>query len=207
MIISEKHPQSLRSSPVHARLTSRPLDLIYFCFFLIHIPATLLLDIQHLYPVWLVPPFIQALPRYYLQMSNDPLVGGVSGFLGINTEHLIWFKCFIALEVLFQLPVFFLGARGLYTNSRSIYVLLLAYGASTATTTLPCVAAILQTPETTAATIAQKIVSVTFEQRLLLLSGYIPFLLIPLMMAVDMAFRLNKVVGAGVRAMELDKMK
>lgn len=92
-------------------------------------------------------------------------------------------------------------------DSRAIYVLVLLYGASTATTTLPCVAVIFQTPETSASTIAQNIASVTSAQRLLLLSSYIPFLLIPLIMAVDMAFRVLSLVEAGVRTTHADKSK
>ena len=92
-------------------------------------------------------------------------------------------------------------------DSRAIYVLILLYGASTATTTLPCVAVIFQTPETTASTIAQNIASVTSAQRLLLLSSYIPFLLIPLIMAVDMAFRVLNLVEAGVRGADANKSK
>jgi len=141
-------------------------------------------------------------------MSNDPLVGGVAGyFAGTNSDQFLWFKCFVVLEAVFQLPVFFLGMRGLYNDSRAIYVLILLYGASTATTTLPCVAVIFQTPETTASTIVQNIASVTSAQRLLLLSSYIPFLVIPLIMAVDMAFRVFNLVEAGVRAADANKSK
>ncbi|KAF8745474.1 hypothetical protein AX14_008900 [Amanita brunnescens Koide BX004] len=213
MIIgSEKDVRQIRatrsSGRVRTPLTSRPVDLLYFCFFLIHVPATLLLDIQHLYPTDLVPSFVRTLLRLYIQMSNDPLVGGIAGyFTGTNPDQFVWFKSFIVLEAIFQLPVFFLGMRGLYNDSRAIYVLILLYGASTATTTLPCVAVIFQTPETTALTIAKNIASVTSAQRLLLLSSYIPFMIIPLIMAVDMAYRVLDLVKAGVRATDADKSK
>jgi hypothetical protein len=84
-----------------------------------------------------------------------------------------------------------------FTDSRSIYVLLLVYGASTATTTLPCLAVLLATPITSAQTIAAGIQSVTSFQRLLLLSSYVPFFLLPLFMTVDMALRVVKLVHAG----------
>lgn len=121
----------------------------------------------------------------------------------------------------FQFPTFFLGIRGLLngtyfipraqlakTNhaltlgSRLIYILLLIYGASTATTTLPCVAIILATPTTSPATVAQGIVSVTAAQRLLLLSSYVPFMVIPFVMAVDMAIRIAGLIKKGA-ALEL----
>lgn len=65
----------------------------------IHVPATLLLDLQHLYPAELVPTFVPTLLQLYLQMSNDPLVGGVAGyFAGTNSDQFLWFKCFVVLE-------------------------------------------------------------------------------------------------------------
>ena len=36
----------------------------------------------------------------------------------------------------------------------------------------------------------------TTEQRLLLLSSYIPFFLVPLVMTFDMAFRVQKLIGS-----------
>ncbi|KAG2056720.1 hypothetical protein BDR06DRAFT_909137 [Suillus hirtellus] len=185
-------------------ITSRPLDLVYFVFFLVHIPATLLIDLQALYPPWLIPYFIRALPRLYIQMSNDPLIGSVLGLLG-DSKPFVWFKTFLAVEALFQFPVFILGARGLWRDSRSIYVLLLVYAASTTTTTLPCLSVLLATPTTSAQTIANKIVSVTTFQRSLLLSSYIPFFVIPFIMTIDMAYRLSRLVTTGIDAADEKK--
>jgi len=204
MIIAEK-PRS--GSRRRIPLTYRPLDLLYFSFFLVHIPATLLVDTQHLYPTWLFPPFFHSLQRTYLSMSNDPLLGSATGFFGPNVEKPVWFNSFIALEVLFQVPVFFFGARALYKGSRAIYVLLLIYGASTFTTVLPCITTILHTPETTTAAIGQKIISLTFEQRVLLLSSYVPFAVVPLVMTIDMAFRVWSLVKVGIRASDEGKWK
>ena len=66
-------------------------------------------------------------------MSRDPLVGVASGAFG-DSSHLAWFKSFLLLELcglfsifktqlnpkhsrVFQLPVFFLGLRGLYKGT------------------------------------------------------------------------------------------
>jgi hypothetical protein len=92
-------------------------------------------------------------------------------------------------------------------GSRSIYVLLLIYGASTATTTLPCVAVILNAPITSAETIAANIASITVQQQLLLLVSYVPFFLIPLLITVDMAFRVLALVREGERAVTATKTK
>ena len=39
----------------------------------------------------------------------------------------------------------------------------------------------------------------------MLLSSYMPFFLIPLYLAIDMAFRLQKLASAGVRTLESSK--
>jgi len=189
---------------VRTPLTSRPIDLFYFMFFVIHIPATLLIDCQAIWPKEFVPKSLQLLPPWYVGMSGDPLVGGTMGICN-NGSELAWFKSFLYLEALFQLPVFVIGAYSLWRDSRGIYALLVLYGASTCTTTLACIAAVLDTPTTSAATIAQEVVSVTLEQRVMLLSSYVPFFVIPLFLAVDMALRLHKLASVGIRALESSK--
>ncbi len=66
---------------------------------------------------------------------------------------------------------------------------------------------LVATPLTTGATLAAKTASVTPAQRLLLLSSYIPFFLIPLVMTVDMALRVSKLVSAGARAQNTKKTR
>ncbi|KAH9980855.1 transmembrane protein 6/97 [Lactifluus volemus] len=185
-------------------LTSRPMDLFYFIFFLIHIPATLLIDCQAIWPNQLVPRFVQSFIPFYVRLSGDPLMGGAMGLLP-NGSELTWFKSFLYIEALFQLPVFVLGARGLWLDSRGIYGLLVLYGASTSTTTLACIATVINTPTTSAATIASNVVSITPAQRVILLSSYVPFFVIPLYLAVDMALRLQKLASVGIRALESSK--
>lgn len=102
-----------------------------------------------------------------------------------------------------EIPAYFLEVLKLTitcADSRGIYPLLLVYAASTATTTLPCLALILSTPITSAATLAQGVVSITTTQRSLLLSSYVPFFLIPLCMTVDMALRVAKLISIGAKA-------
>jgi hypothetical protein len=88
-----------------------------------------------------------------------------------------------------------------------IYALLALYGASTSTTTLACLATVINTPTTSAATIAQGVFSITLQQRVILLASYVPYFIIPLFIAVDMAFRLQKLASAGIRALETHKEK
>ncbi|OSD08112.1 hypothetical protein PYCCODRAFT_1430294 [Trametes coccinea BRFM310] len=191
-------------------LAQRRKDFVYFLFFAIHLPATFLVDLQALYPKEWLPSIISNIPKFYVEMSNDPLIGSVMGYFGQQqVEAYTWFRSFLLVEAFFQVPVFILGLRGLWTGSPSIYVLLLIYAASTTTTTLPCLAVILNTPVSSTplttsavATEAAKAlnISVTAEQRLLLLSSYIPFFLVPLVMTIDMAFRVQRLVFAAQEA-------
>lgn len=174
-------------------LSSRPLDLLYFIFFLLHIPATLLLDAQAVIPSWIVPTPLKGLPRLYFDSSADPLMGGPLGFIP-GHEHL-WFMPFLYVETYFQLPVFFIGASKLWKGTTDVYPLLLAYGASTTVTLLPCIAVLLATPLTSPETIATGIHSVTDSQRFSLLASYLPFFFIPLLLTIDMSLRLSKLLA------------
>lgn len=93
------------------------------------------------------------------------------------------------------------------SDSPGIYALLALYGASTCTTTLACLATVIDTPTTSAATIVQKVVSITLQQRIVLLASYLPYFIIPLFIAVDMALRLQKLASVGLRALESSKEK
>lgn len=67
------------------------------------------------------------------------------------------------------------------------------YATSSATTTLPCIIYILSLPEPTLKTTSLDH-TLTFEQRLILLAGYVPFFLVPLVMVFDFGNRVHKTV-------------
>lgn len=68
-------------------------------------------------------------------------------------------------------------------DSRSIYPLLSIYGASSATTTYACLATVLTMP------------GISQPHLVKLLASYVPFLLVPLMMAVDFGLRLTSSIA------------
>ncbi|GAA5968781.1 hypothetical protein JCM11641_000730 [Rhodosporidiobolus odoratus] len=159
-------------------LSVRVRDWIYFAFLAIHIPATLLVDIQALFfaerisPKWLREIYIFA-------AKDDPLLTNA------NAPLFAWFQSFIILEVLFQVPVFFLGVRGLWKRDPSIYPFLAVYGASSATTTWACLATVLTMP------------GISQPHLIKLLASYVPFLLVPFSMAVDYTQRLTRLTQGG----------
>ena len=113
----------------------------------------------------------------------------------------------------FQLFQVHLIKRSLPAGSRSIYSLLVLYGASSATTTLACLTSIIQMPSvryvagSNILALDNPVGALTQEQRLILLSGYVPFFLVQLVMAVDMAMRVGKLVQKAVKVEEEDKWK
>ncbi|BGP55171.1 hypothetical protein JCM8202v2_002768 [Rhodotorula sphaerocarpa] len=107
---------------------------------------------------------------------DDPLLTNA------NAPLFAWFQSFIILEVLFQVPVFCVGIRGLWKRDASIWPLLALYGASSSTTTLACLATVLTMPGLSPDHLAK------------LLGSYVPFFLIPLAMAVDYGMRVTEVM-------------
>lgn len=81
---------------------------------------------------------------------------------------------------------------------KSIWILLLVYGASTATTTLACLSIFLTTPVVSDPSLKTP-GSVTSTQMLMLMQSYIPFFILPLTMTVDMALRCQRLVMEAVR--------
>ena len=85
--------------------------------------------------------------------------------------------------------------------------MLLTYAASAVTTTLPSLTTILATAVTAVASTDPASVSVTPEQRTMLLTSYVPFLVVPLLMTIDMGFRVLGLVMVGSAAAEKAKKK
>ncbi|GMK59325.1 hypothetical protein CspeluHIS016_0703400 [Cutaneotrichosporon spelunceum] len=167
-----------------SRFAGRTLDRVYFTFLL---PATLLMDGQVVYPSWMVTGPLEAFKEWYLDFLRDPIMTGVSTE-NPTTRFMI---PFFYLEMFFQLPCFVLGAIGLWKNDKRVWPLLMAYGASTTTTLLPVLQRLVFDTETSPPL-------TTFELTGLL-SCYIPFLIIPLMMTIDLGFRITNHLGRGAR--------
>ena len=91
------------------------------------------------------------------------------------------------------------------SDSRAIYVLLLIYGASTTTTIIPLLEAIIQAPLSDSDLARSSSPLVTRSQKRGLLASYGSFFLICLYLTVDMAKRVVELVRAG-RASQV-KMK
>jgi hypothetical protein len=100
-----------------SRFQNRPLDLTYFIFFIWHIPISLCVDFQSIYPQSILsilahtplPAFLQ----WYMRWSRDPIIiGAYSG--GWEWD---WIRGFMWVEALFQMPCWIIGAWGLWNGT------------------------------------------------------------------------------------------
>ena len=58
-----------------------------------------MIDLQSLYPKEWVPSAVSSLPRLYVEMSNDPLIGSAMGYFGESQrEAYTWFRTFLMVE-------------------------------------------------------------------------------------------------------------
>ncbi|KAH7336884.1 transmembrane protein 6/97 [Rhizoctonia solani] len=184
-------------------LSERPLDFLYFIFFVIHIPATLLMDLQAIIPPGVLSPVFRIIPEFYLSISGDPLIAGAMGLHGAPTQF-TWFRTFIMIEGLFQLPVFFLGLYALKNDSPYTPILLSLYGCHVTTTVIPVLTTTLATPMVfTGASDTTPFASLNALQLTILMASYIPFLAVPLAMTIDGTRRMIRAVG---RVQELEKL-
>ncbi|KAF9326690.1 hypothetical protein BG006_009905 [Podila minutissima] len=166
-------------------LTARPKDLAMFVYFLVHIPATVLMDVVPLYPS-----FIQALIKplmdlqvWYVENLRDPLMAD---------RELIWFNTFLHMEALIQLPIFIYAAWALYNNKRSVALLICVYAAHVITTVIPCLTTVALGKSTDFP------FDVSSNQRTILLSMYSPWFFFPLWMLVECFGRVRSYEQAGI---------
>jgi hypothetical protein len=86
-------------------LLQRPLDWIFFCYFTSHIPITLFIDLQALYPQWIIPEILKKVYASYVYTMGDP-------FMDMSRPLAYWFRSFAYCEAFLQLPFFFFAAYG-----------------------------------------------------------------------------------------------
>ena len=140
----------------------------FIAFFASHIPATLIIDSQAVMPQGTHPQIFQDLLSWYTTQFNDDLM---------RAPFEIWFKAFVYIEVLFQLPFFFYALYGLMfpmkVDGRGLYrSLCLVYGGHTSTTLVPILACHVYNQDT------------TLVEKIGLISIYLPYLIFPLWLVV-----------------------
>jgi len=151
-------------------IISRPLDLVFFIYFVTHIFPTMFLD-SYLALIPLTPDFLKSINQWYTEKFNDPLF--------VNTPN--WFRGFANIELFFHLPFFFYVSIGLWKDTTSIRLPMLVYSSHVTTTTFVCLVELLFT----------KHKGLTDSQRNLLISFYLPYFLIPLVCMINSFSRIR----------------
>ncbi|KAG0228532.1 hypothetical protein BGW41_003392 [Actinomortierella wolfii] len=170
-------------SSTRVPLSARPKDLAMFIYFAFHIPTTILMDCVPIYPSVLAPvlkPLI-AFQDYYVNTYKDPFMGGI--------EKMTWFKTFVHMEALVQLPIFIYAAMGLYRNDRRVYLPICIYCAHVITTVIPCLTSLHFE------SVDRMPFEVTEPQKLFLTSVYLPWFLFPLWMLYENFKRVRRYEG------------
>ncbi|CDR45997.1 CYFA0S21e00518g1_1 [Cyberlindnera fabianii] len=150
--------------------SSTKLDTFYFCYCLLHIPITVLIDSALVIPTQWQPSFQKAIIEFHTSSNND--------YLLLSPPD--WLVVFGWVEILFQLPLFGYAALQLYKRSPTIYPLLFVYGVEAAVTTLCCLLHIVSEGGNH---------GLTQMEVINLFGVYLPTFVIPLFMAIDVFTR------------------
>ncbi|KAJ2019195.1 Transmembrane protein 97 [Coemansia sp. S680] len=146
------------------------LDIVYFFYFVSHIPITLLIDVVPIFPIELIPNALISLNSLLTDVLGDP-------FMGIGSRarsDMTWFRSLLVCELVLQLPFFFYAVWALWTNCPRRHAPLLVYGVHVATTMVPVLGMLFRGN-----------VDRSCNTRAMLAGIYMPYLLIPLAMAYE----------------------
>ncbi|KAJ1735140.1 hypothetical protein LPJ61_000703 [Coemansia biformis] len=144
------------------------LDVVYLAYFATHIPTTLLVDVLPLAPADAIPAPLLALNGFLTGALGDPFM-----VIGQARTDLTWFRSMLACELALQLPFFFYAVWALWTGCPRRHLPLLVYGTHVSTTMVPILG-----------TLIRGAIDRTCRERWLLAAMYLPYLLLPLSMAV-----------------------
>jgi hypothetical protein len=137
------------------------LRLILIVYFVTHIPISIFVDLQTIFPVEWYPEVLQKLVKWYASTHGD--------FLIANPPQ--WFKTCIWFEV-FQVPYFFAATYALIYKHNWIRVPSLVYGAHVTTVVSAILSEFLVSE------------SLSRNQKLVLFSFYFPYWLMPAILTV-----------------------
>ncbi|KAG8900370.1 hypothetical protein FRC00_013222 [Tulasnella sp. 408] len=171
----------------------RAIDKVYLGYFTIVLLLTIFIDTQDYWPEGTGPEFLKQIKQQYLADSGDPLL---TSTLGGRPQ----------MACLFQLPALCLIVGGILRGWRSTYIWILAYCVSSVATTIPCIYTFLVIPDADTATPIGTL-ALSPAQKRFLLYNYVPFVVIPLIAAVDSGMQLAEDVKLAASARKAMKAK
>ncbi|XP_059170334.1 sigma intracellular receptor 2-like [Physella acuta] len=156
---------------------ARFLDIVFFFYFLTHIPISLLVDFQSVLPLEYYPQQLIDVKEWYCREFRDPMMVAAP----------TWFKSFVFCELLIQFPFFFIAVYGFFKGSKNCKWLrwpCVVYGSHVATTLIPISAHILFYDFSNEKHPSPR----NLNERLTLLGFYFPYLLVPVLLVLDSLF-------------------
>lgn len=151
-------------------------DKVYFYYFLIHTPITILMDATICIPFEYQLKIQQKLSTFHVTTNKD--------FLCAEPE--LWFQLFVIWELIFQLPLFIYAVydysrNGFKFYSPKLWPAFLLYGFNAGFTTMIClIYAIIYSPSK----------GLTIAETANLASLYIPTMILPFYMMYDFYIRI-----------------
>ncbi|CAM9871082.1 unnamed protein product [Ectocarpus sp. 6 AP-2014] len=138
----------------------------FAAFFSSHLLITLLLDVQALPIGENFPQVLKGIMEFHIETNNDY-------FMAKPTAP--WFAALVWLELLGQVPFFVFATVGFVRRWNAVRIPCIIYGTSAFTSVVPIIGDILASSE------------VTDPQRYKLICIYMPWLILPLILALMMA--------------------
>lgn len=151
-------------------------DPVYFYYFLIHIPITVLMDATFVIPEHYQISLQRTLSAFHIEQNKD--------FLAIESP--LWMKIFVVWELVFQLPFFMYAVLDYLKNGRNTYSahtwpMFFLYGFNAGFTTLVCLIYIIAEGH---------LHHLSTPQFLNLLGLYTPTMVLPFYMMYDFWLRI-----------------
>jgi len=119
----------------------------------------------------------------------------------MGDKSMIWFRTFLHMEGLVQLPIFIYSAWALYHNRKSVALWICVYSAHVITTVLPCLTTLNFGKDSDFPFL------VSDSQKLFLTSVYVPFLLFPLWMLYECFNRVRSYEATVVSGIQEKKQR
>ncbi|CAM9850580.1 unnamed protein product [Ectocarpus sp. 4 AP-2014] len=138
----------------------------FTAFFSSHLLITLLLDVQAISIGENFPQVLKGIMEFHVETNNDY-------FMAKPTAP--WFAALVWLELLCQVPFFVFATVGFVRRWNAVRIPCIIYGTSAFTSVVPIIGDILASEE------------VTDPQRYKLICIYLPWLILPLVLALMMA--------------------
>ncbi|CAI8495228.1 unnamed protein product [Pichia kudriavzevii] len=155
-------------------------DAVYFYYFVIHTPITLLMDSTFVIPHEYQLSIQSKLSEFHIKQNQD--------FIAI--EKPLWIQIFVVWELIFQLPFFIYGIMDYLKNNKTGYSvhswpMFLLYGFNAGFTSLVCLIYILSEGPTH---------GLSTGSLINLFSLYVPTTLLPFYMMYDFYHRIGKLL-------------